>query len=60
MPVGGAAAVVGHLQDITDDGLFVHRGTWWHRRGGGGRGQWPSAWWLLPAQLLLAAILQVL
>lgn len=60
MLVGGAAAAaVGHLQDITDDGLFVHRGTRRHR-GRGRRGRWSSGRWLAPKQLLLASTLQVL
>ncbi len=32
---GAAAAAVCHLQDVADDGLFVHRGTRRHRRRGG-------------------------
>lgn len=64
MLVGGAAAAavaaVCHLQDVADDGLFVHRGTRRHRGRGGRRGGWSSDWWLAPKQLLLAATLQVL
>lgn len=61
MLVGGvaAAAAVCHLQDVGDDGLFVHRGTRQPRGRGRRRGGWPSDWWLAHEQLLLAATLQV-
>lgn len=57
-----AAVAVCHLQDVADDGLFVHRGTGRHRRrcGRGGGGGRSSDCRLAPEQLLLAATLQVL
>lgn len=59
--VGAGAAAVSHLQDIADDALFVHRGTWRHRGRGGRRRWWSSGRWLAPTQLLLlGTILQVL
>lgn len=58
--VGAGAAAVGHLQDIADDALFVHRRTWWHGGGRGRRDCWSSGRWLAPTQLLLGTVLQVL